>query len=41
MTDQSPPQMLRILVGAACAVVVMWGIRQVSHLLTMLLSHCC
>ena len=37
MTEQSPPQMLRILIGAACAVVVMWGIRQVSHLLTVLL----
>ena len=37
MSEQSPPQMLRILIGAACAVVVMWGIRQVSHLLTMLL----
>ena len=45
MSERSSPQMLRLLVGAASAVVVMWGIRAASQLLTtfliaLLLAYC-
>src|SRR5215472_2270444 len=37
MSDRRTPQMLSVLVGAACTVIVMWGARQAAHLLVILL----
>ena len=41
MSDRRAPQMLSVLVGAACTVIVMWGARQAAHLLVILLIPYC
>lgn len=37
MPDRLSPPMLRLLQGAACVVIIMWGVRTASHLLGLVL----
>ena len=37
MSDRSSSQLLTLLIGGACVVIVIWGVTQASHLLVILL----